>query len=573
MVDARKGAIVAVTTTTIGAWDASNFADALLKHEKLLMPQGGPSMSVLEQVTKLKNNAPHLQRIASAWENNNGVLDGFANALNRNPEMLKKFREIAVRDGADGQMNTTTGIFSRYSQGGAQELQKAINVQHRQYYPNQYQANPAPAAKSAPADDPSPSRDKTPATPKRTADTEPAARRTAPGSETKVAPPVAATPAGAAPDTQPAAVAARPEKITQFDGDTANIVFQSAIGTASTIFGTEFKQQEDDLTKRLNEDPALRNKLADAINRDPELLKQLSSKDGGAGGFDQLAEGFDKRSPEQQEAIRNAFREPYKQLLQDPTLIGDSSFRTDIAKSAIGAVPITTAMVGREGGLVDQIGEKLHKMYPDLENEINTFKNQIKGDPKLQQQIADNLNNNPEFVAQMMSFDGEDSSGFMGSIKKMFGKSTIQDLLANPAKLANDSYVDSLSSKLSGEGGFMGSIMKFVQGLLDMIAPMFQKGAAALSMGNGRDLLGDLGGWAKDNLGLDFGTADNVTKVDHANGQIVDPNSPKPRTDDPQRPLQAPAQNAQMADVGKTIQNLQHQAPATGPSGGGVVGI
>lgn len=348
-IDNRKTAIVIATTTAIGAWDASNFADALLKHENLLMPKNSKPMSVAEQVSSLTRNATHLQKIAKLWEANNGVTDGFANAL-RNPATLAKFQEIAAKDGEDGIMDQTTALFQKYAQSGSSELQKSIDIQHRRLYPEKYQARPATTtnspATSTTNKQSTPSAPARPATPHKAPATTPspiAAAATTPS-----------TPAAAA--TSPPA-AAQPG-IKRFDADGANVLTQTLAAQVADMYKQADGQSPFDadiktLQERLNHPttgPILRQQIADAINSDPELLKQLNT-DGG----DNLFGDYDKLSPEAKEKVRKALEGPIRDLINNPAKIGNKEFRTSMTSAGENSIDMKDKM----GMMIDKFTSML----------------------------------------------------------------------------------------------------------------------------------------------------------------------------------------------------------------------
>ncbi len=342
MADARKLAIQGAVTTTVGLLDAGTFADALLRQERLLMPGGQTNASITEQASKLKANTPYLQKIAAAWEKKPDVIDSFGRTLNANPAYLKKFQEISAKDARDGRMDVSTALFERYAAGGSRELAKAIDVQHRNMYPDQHRPAPAKTAERPPA----------PAKPR---EDKPEPR------ETVRAKPAEAVAATAAPKTAPVNTVAAPVSGDQtapaptatasgpVTTDSAVPIIQTAVLQYGEIFGDEFVPQQEALIKRLETDKPLAQRLTNIINSDPDLKKQLEQADGSNQGG--LIETFKNLPPEKQADVRNAIRPYYRQILDDPEKIGSKPFRDEMQNAAV-----DVATPGWLKGLKDMFG-------------------------------------------------------------------------------------------------------------------------------------------------------------------------------------------------------------------------
>lgn len=144
--------------------------------------------------------------------------------------------------------------------------------------------------------------------------------------------------------------------------------------------------------------------------------------------------------------------------------------------------------------MADPMADKFKAIMGDEQVNIEGFRTSLKTNKTLQAQIAENFNNNPEFVDQMMKLatekspDGKETES--ERLLKQHGRPTIKEIVGNPALLADDKYVDNLTGKLSmaSGGGFdiKGMIAKLsdwigidLNALLGPIAELCQKGMAA----------------------------------------------------------------------------------------------
>ncbi len=306
---------------------ASDFTDALMRQEAVLMPKSGGNVDMATKIEKLVENAPYLKRIANHWDKNHGVVDGFGNALKNNPDMLKKFQQISAKDNLDGKMNVTTGLFDRYAAGGWQELQKAINVQHKNDFPNQYRAKPENKPASVPQADAEPASKPKTSSPSSTTD-KPSAPLKTPAKEPIAAAVSTPSPSISTPPESPVPTSSN----GQISASGAKILVGVTVAQYHEIFGDQYKPQEDALMKRLEADPKLSQRLADILNKDPELRKQLEE----AQADDQKSVvGVFKKLPEdKQEAVKKAIGPYYEQILNTPEKIGEKAFRTEMEAAA-----------------------------------------------------------------------------------------------------------------------------------------------------------------------------------------------------------------------------------------------
>ncbi len=240
--------------------------------------------------------------------------------------------------------------------------------------------------------------------------------------------------------------------------------------------------------------------------------------------------------------------------------------------------------IGKKGGMADQLADRLLKTFPDMGTDIEGFRTKLKTDKALQKSIAENMNNNPEFVAQLAQFSNEGEDNKSDELLKKYGRDGIKDLLNHPDKLAKDDYVDGLSSQLKMANGSGFDIKGIISKLGDMlgidlnallapIAELCQKGIAAcqefFGSGKAMSMASNIGDSVR-SLSVDAADAiqnatgkksdlEITTRYDRDGKEIQPVNENK---------TPAPEQNVRMAQVGQTVQNLQHQAPVNGPSGG-----
>ena len=217
--------------------------------------------------------------------------------------------------------------------------------------------------------------------------------------------------------------------------------------------------------------------------------------------------------------------------------------------------------------MADPLADKFQQIVPDINN-LEEFRRTLKTDKAFQSRIAENFNNNPDFVEQMMKMAEPGKDGQKSATDKLleqYGRPTIRDIVSNPSKLADDSYVDGLTDKLGSASGGLGGLMSKLGDMFgginfgEIFAPLAeicQKAFAALkecfsggnmlAMKNGvADLFGDAFGkdGALSGLTGQHGTDERPQYVEAANGNIVDPNAPQKPEQERQRQLAQAPQN------------------------------
>lgn len=114
-------------------------------------------------------------------------------------------------------------------------------------------------------------------------------------------------------------------------------------------------------------------------------------------------------------------------------------------------------VVGMAEGIAAQA-----KKYGVEDGTSKAFVERIRKDPKLQQDIADNLKKNPDFIrelAKSMKDEKEPADGI-----KSLAKQKMTEFMSQPEKLADSNYVSSLTSQMkmgSTMSGFGGILSKF----------------------------------------------------------------------------------------------------------------
>lgn len=121
-------------------------------------------------------------------------------------------------------------------------------------------------------------------------------------------------------------------------------------------------------------------------------------------------------------------------------------------------------------GIAAGIADQATKMGVGAEY-TKSFKDRMARDPQLVDAFQKNLQQNPEFVRQMAKTmrDG----GEMPASMKEIAKKTMQDVMEQPEKLADDGFVKRMSQGLSmkdggGMGGMMGGLSSMFKGMGDM---------------------------------------------------------------------------------------------------------
>lgn len=325
MADGRSAAIAAAVTGTTfyNPLKANAFAEELLSHEKTLLPNSAQNTSSLQQIRQLNANKPFINQLAAAWDKDPAILDKLSSQLSSDPKLLSRFKSSMVSDGLDGNLNTSSKKFAEYIKSPTRETLNKLY--------------PAPAA--------------APAAVQSTA----TAPKVEPKSTPKLEPETAKT---SKPPTKPIAVEAPPERIEpvaaavksdglksgQLTGEDARTVIDTLTTKIQGIyakkdgrspFDNDIQTLKDrlDPVKNPKTAPALQQQIADAINKDPELLAQLNST--GKGGMDDMFEEYDKHDAQTQAGIRKGLKRGVEQFLKDPRIIADKKFRDSLQQQGI----------------------------------------------------------------------------------------------------------------------------------------------------------------------------------------------------------------------------------------------
>ncbi len=204
---------------------------------------------------------------------------------------------------------------------------------------------------------------------------------------------------------------------------------------------------------------------------------------------------------------------------------------------------ITSEDIAANGGLADELYGTFKTNFPDMVG-LEEFRDKLKNDRGLQERVAQNLNNNPDFVTQLTNLATDNQDKGPSKLLQQFGRSTVQDLVDNPEKLASDAYVDNLSGQLKmADGsildkigsffrnfdfqGMLGKIGSFLKPIMNMIGnfvgKLFGGSGNLMSMGNGPGLLQNVLGQAN---GYDAAVKEalrdrNLRVVDRNNDGII----------------------------------------------------
>ena len=129
-------------------------------------------------------------------------------------------------------------------------------------------------------------------------------------------------------------------------------------------------------------------------------------------------------------------------------------------------------------------------MYPDMGVDIKAFKTKLETDKALQQKVADNLNANPDFLAELgkMQEKSDGKPADPDSLMSKAGRPIVTKLVKDPNLLGDDQYVKSLTRSLQmANGNFsgpFGGIMAMIQPFLSMF------GDFGLGMSSGGNFMG-----------------------------------------------------------------------------------
>ena len=316
----EKGVIITITTPAIGPWDASNFADNFLRNKAVIMPNGGGG-SVISQIQRHAGTMTHMARL---WENDNGIMDRATAQLQRDPALKRRFEAVMTKDLQDnGDYNEFRRQMTQFSQG--KSLSTLVAESERRL---------GIAAPAAPTTRREPVRETTPAP---TTRREPA-RESTPAPTTRREPVRESTPAPTTRREQaPAAPAApAPDAASSPQMSNAESLAIGLGGTINTIYGDEFSSDVQSMIEKVRLDPALRTRLDTAIHNDPQLRGMLDGEGGSGGGIEALLERYGSMDEAGKRGVKDALRPHIRRVLDDPALIADSGFRSQMQRAAVG---------------------------------------------------------------------------------------------------------------------------------------------------------------------------------------------------------------------------------------------
>lgn len=152
---------------------------------------------------------------------------------------------------------------------------------------------------------------------------------------------------------------------------------------------------------------------------------------------------------------------------------------------------------GMAHGMADMARDK----FGIPEATTNAFEKTIKGDPKLQEAIAENFKKHPDFVRQMAKM--AQGGGDVPDAMKEMARKEMDKVMQNPQLLADDKYVKGVESQMR-MGNTMGKISGFLQNTfgIDMSGMMGGMGGFFQGIANWfKDFFGAFsGGGVKDFL-------------------------------------------------------------------------
>lgn len=586
---AKIDALKDIASPILGS-KAQAFAVDLNQNSASLMPASTRSKGVADQLREIDRYEPFVQKVARVWKTDEGILDRMTRDL-KDQKLVGRFQKIMDVDSRANGMDVASAALDAYA-GKKKSIgqiiydaEEKLKIPHPG--PTQAELNAAAERKAAEA------RRLAAARAERDTSKPPTVKPTAREKPAPIAATVREPAADANPPSTNKSPPAQPETSeTQNDGKfTPSMAKRLSQGlgveVANMYRDTDGKSPLDDRVQALKDKldptknpdtaPAFQKQIADAINNDPELLARLNSGEGSGGLFP----GYGQMNEQGKKAYRDAMQPTIERLLDNPALIADPAFKKEASLSIIGKIPVTAELVGMEGGIADQLADRLLKTFPEDSEAIKGFRTKLKGDKQLQSQIADNMNKNPEFVEQLIKFSAQ-KDGESDKLLKQFGRPVITDLLAHPEKLAQDSYVDSLTSKLStvggAGGGFGGMMGQLWEGIKEMFGPLIQKVMAACQEmfggGNGMSMFSGIGdgvsGLFSNLMGPDGAFEGvtgkrsepvNISDIDKDDGSQIQTLSPEKKAEQERlRSLQnGPRQTQQ--DSGP-----QQLSPATGPA-------
>lgn len=195
------------------------------------------------------------------------------------------------------------------------------------------------------------------------------------------------------------------------------------------------------------------------------------------------------------------------------------------------------------------------KTYGISQADADGFVKRIEGDPTLQKNIADNLANNPDFIRDMASLDGQTIDPRIRGLAKQ----KLQNLMQNPQKLADSEYLkkagamaqdakritqmDDWEQRIGqgldkmGLGSFKGPLHQIVEWLKNLLMGI-SGGGDLKSMFSGPDGAGNMLGNFMKQLG--FGGSDADSDGPQRAGYAVGPQYQRydPRSGQPYGPPQ-----------------------------------
>ncbi len=185
------------------------------------------------------------------------------------------------------------------------------------------------------------------------------------------------------------------------------------------------------------------------------------------------------------------------------------------------------------------------KTYGISQADADGFVKRIEGDPTLQKNIADNLANNPDFIREMASLDGQNIDPRIRGL----AKKKLQELMHKPEKLADPEYLKKASAMAQdakritqmddweqrigqgldkmGLGSFKGPLHQIFEWLKSFVMKI-SEGGDLKSMFSGPDGAGNMFGNLMKGLGLGGGAGSQgapsyggpqCQRYDHTSGQ------------------------------------------------------
>lgn len=304
---------------------AGRFADEVLSHQ-----QGGgagPALNVAQKGQILLS----MNTIAKAWRRDESVLDRMSATVNSNASLKMRLGAIGSHDPVQfaaisaGYTSNPNGLAAAVNSAYAGLPQAVRQRAEAEASPRRSPSPPPPRAASPPQ---SGARTQSPPSPRRepSGQAAPEQRRETPQEVRPV---------------RPAVTAAAEVPAVPTNGMTREAAAGIVAGAAEKIQAmyagpdgkSQFDAQIETLSGRL-QNPEFTQGIADAINRDPELLAQLTGSGSGGGGLDAMFSEYNSQTPEVQAGIRRGLATGIGRFLDDPRLIANESFRNELQGSA-----------------------------------------------------------------------------------------------------------------------------------------------------------------------------------------------------------------------------------------------